>query len=122
HLVILQCVVHVSAFEQLFEYPMTQEVLVAHAIGWDCFQSGEEIIVFGVLFSECLKRNLRELRVVTVIAVRSGALRKILQKRLIIFLKERVLLRYSIRNRRHLCKSRAPQHENQAKNQLSHNW
>ena len=35
HLVIFQRVVHVFAFQLLFEDAMTQQIGVAHAIGWD---------------------------------------------------------------------------------------
>src|SRR5438034_8773125 len=63
---------------------------------------------------------LHGLWVVTVVAVRCCPLRKVLQPRLIILLKKRVLLRNPIRDRRHLRKSRAPQPKNQPKSQFSH--
>ena len=49
HLVVLQAIIHVFALELTLQELMTQQILVAHAVGRDGFQPPQKIIRLRML-------------------------------------------------------------------------
>src|SRR6185312_2024045 len=91
HLVVLEAVVHIALRKLALEQLVRQQIAVAHAGGRNGAKAGEEGVGLGVLACNRSHGGVPELIVVAIVSERSCTLRVVLQAKLEVLLKQRVL-------------------------------